>query len=292
MVVKFGRLTDWSKDAAVAEFNTLVKLRRHPNVGVLYGLQRHTLADDSCVHCLFFEMLGPNLTVVRSTRKLKTLCAGPLAVAVAHQVALALDFLHQRQTVHRDVKPDNICLARPYTFEELDAGVMPVVKLIDYDSARALALDMSTDAGTKFYRAPEMASSQYGLEVDWFGLGMSVVFLVEGYGTVVDEAKAIQHGLALPARSQALSCPAGYLDAVRALTLSDSTQRWGYKQLKQSLFMQTAVEKWPVAHQDAESAAKVACLAARWAVATATGLAADSDPDSAVAAPVGAPASG
>lgn len=88
----------------------------------------------------------------------------------AGSLLLALEHLHDRSIIYRDLKPDNVMLdARGY------------IKLIDFGIAKRL--DDSgrtfTCLGTPHYMAPEMLRRQcYGTEVDIWALGVLLYALV------------------------------------------------------------------------------------------------------------------
>ena len=69
---------------------------------------------------------------------------------VAHQIMLALEYLHQSGVTHRDLKPDNILVAghEPFKFKLSDFGLSKVIK----DNETLL----KTFCGTLLYCAPEV----------------------------------------------------------------------------------------------------------------------------------------
>ena len=100
----------------------------HPGIAAIYGIEE----ADGCPAIVMEVVEGPTLA--------ERLERGPLpedeALAVARQVAEALEYAHDRGIVHRDLKPANIKL-RP------DGAV----KVLDFGLARALEADASREGG-------------------------------------------------------------------------------------------------------------------------------------------------
>eukprot|EP00729_Bicosta_minor_P016414 gene16414-6442_t len=84
---------------------------------------------------------------------------------ITMQVLRAINFCHENNVIHRDVKPENILISNAY-----------VVKLCDFGFARSLAGPgaVYTDyVATRWYRAPELlvGDTQYGPPVDVWAIG-------------------------------------------------------------------------------------------------------------------------
>ena len=140
----------------------------HPNVGAIYGFE----ALDGRTGSAF----GLVLELVEGATLAEKLIAGPLpveeALAIAQQIAEALDAAHQQGIVHRDLKPGNIKVRDDATVKVLDFGLATVAPLenpyergVDVASRDSSAFPITTPAitaigtilGTAAYMSPEQA---------------------------------------------------------------------------------------------------------------------------------------
>ena len=147
--------------------NRLARFRReaqllaalnHPNIGAIYGVE-----ESAGVRALVLELVdGPTLAdrIAQGAMPLDR------ALAVARQIADALEAAHEQGIVHRDLKPANVKVRAD-----------GVVKVLDFGLAKALAFDASGSGsapptafdtaatregvilGTAAYMAPEQAKA-------------------------------------------------------------------------------------------------------------------------------------
>ena len=111
---------------------------------------------------------------------------GPLPIAnaclYARQVALGLQHAHEKNMVHRDIKPHNLILARD--------GKKHIVKILDFGLAKAtsekkLERDLTGDGkmlGTPDYMAPEQSldAATADIRADIYSLGCTLYYLLTG----------------------------------------------------------------------------------------------------------------
>lgn len=98
----------------------------------------------------------------------------PEAVNFIVQVASAVGYIHERNILHRDIKPDNIMITEDYK-----------AILIDFGSAREFQQDKTqqhTSLLTHGYAPPEQytASSRKGSYTDIYALGATLYFILTG----------------------------------------------------------------------------------------------------------------
>jgi len=89
-------------------------------------------------------------------------------------LALALQYLHDRMVCHRDIKPENLLV--------IDLQHSKALKLADFGLAVAVREPLFTVCGTPTYVAPEiLAETGYGVKVDVWAIGVILYILLCGY---------------------------------------------------------------------------------------------------------------
>ncbi len=90
-----------------------------------------------------------------------------------------LQYIHDRQIIHRDIKPDNIILRNSDNLPILiDFGVMKEAVATVLDPYRKTAYSIAL--GTPGYMAPEQAAGRPVYSSDLYSLGLTAVFLLTG----------------------------------------------------------------------------------------------------------------
>ena len=128
----------------------------HPNVAHVYGFERATLSDGSVVHFLAMELVeGEDL----AERLRRGEVPVDEALAIAKQVAEALEEAHEKGIVHRDLKPANVKVTPDGKVKVLDFGL---AKAFTGDTASGSSAELSQSptlahTGTAAYMSPEQA---------------------------------------------------------------------------------------------------------------------------------------
>jgi len=155
-------VADFEREVAVA------KSLDHPNIARLHEVFR----DGRQIHLVMELCTGGELF----DRVLGSEGLGePLAATYAQQILEAICYLHARQLVHRDVKPENFLLQ--------NAAPGAMLKMIDFGLARTFhpGCSMSTRVGTAYYVAPQVLRGDYDEKCDVWSAGIILYILLCGY---------------------------------------------------------------------------------------------------------------
>lgn len=139
----------------------------HPNIAHLYEFSK--IGNRDCIIMEYVE--GESLDVLLK-RKGRLLASE--TEKIISQLAFALSYLHKKEIIHRDIKPQNIKV-------QSDG----VVKMLDFGIAKHKLSPKLTQAGfvvgTMEYLSPEQLGHKPELKSDMWALGVLCYELVTGY---------------------------------------------------------------------------------------------------------------
>jgi serine/threonine protein kinase len=149
----------------MSEKNMLAKLD-HQHIIALYA----TYKDAVNIYFLLEPCLGGELY---HELKHHEFFENTVARFYVASVAVAFGYMHSKNIVYRDLKPENVLL-----------DSMGYLKITDFGFATELDKDgrTHTTCGTPAYLAPEIIAGRgYGKGVDWWTLGVFTFELLSGY---------------------------------------------------------------------------------------------------------------
>ena len=138
----------------------------HPNIGTIYGFEEtepSTGSGQGGAKALVLELIeGPTLA--------DRIARGPIpldeALAIAKQIAEALEVAHEQGVIHRDLKPANVKVKGDGTVKVLDFGLAkaldpaPAADPDQSPTLTAAATQMGVIIGTAAYMSPEQAGGE------------------------------------------------------------------------------------------------------------------------------------
>ena len=144
-----GLLADPERRARFDREARVLASLNHPHIGAIYGIE-----ESDGLSALVLELVeGPTL----AERLQKSAMAVEEALAIAGQIAEALDVAHDSGIVHRDLKPANVKITGRGQAKLLDFGVASQAQALSGDAMTAAAGLTSAGqlVGTLGYMSPE-----------------------------------------------------------------------------------------------------------------------------------------
>jgi protein kinase A len=184
---------------------------RHPFIVELYS----TYQDNLNVYMLLSYVPGGEL--FSHLRRAGRFSADVTRFYLA-SIILAIENLHSRNIIYRDLKPENLLLDR-----------VGYLRIADFGFAKIVEDRTFTLCGTPEYLAPEIVLSQgHGKAVDYWALGILAFEMLAGYPPFFDDhplgiyEKILRNEIAFPLHIDMYA-----KDLIRGLLTTDRTKRLG-----------------------------------------------------------------
>lgn len=156
--------------------------------------------------CIVMELASFDLYTVLKNQRFRGFLI-PVIQMVARDTAIALKYMHSKNIIHCDIKPENILFSTPENKS---------CKLIDFGCSCYVGKLMFTYIQSRYYRAPEVVFGfEYGTEIDIWSLGCVLCEMVTGQPIfpAEDETELIQmmvEILGMPPKSIIQAAPRGH----------------------------------------------------------------------------------
>jgi len=156
------------------------KLYEKINHPFVTTLKCHFQTADNMYLVLSYCSGGDLFTLLAKSGKLDE----NLVKQYAAQIYLALNYLHSKGIIYRDIKPENIAIDKKGN-----------IQLIDMNLAKEGISSVNltkTVCGTNEYVPPEVIKgNKYGFNFDWWGYGILLFELLNGFPPFTDKDKAV-----------------------------------------------------------------------------------------------------
>ncbi|KAF9282777.1 hypothetical protein BGZ68_005763 [Mortierella alpina] len=166
----------------------ILKKLHHPNIVKLYEVL-DVSSDDSMY--MVFEMCEKGVLMpVSLTEKCEDVFSDEDCRDVFQQMVLGIEYLHEHDIIHRDIKPDNLLRSGDGTVKIVDFGVSEMFNKKGDDMTKK-------SAGSPAFMAPELCRHDHGevsgRATDIWSMGVTLYCIRYGYLPYVSESILEMH---------------------------------------------------------------------------------------------------
>ncbi|KAF9574891.1 hypothetical protein EC968_005131 [Mortierella alpina] len=166
----------------------ILKKLHHPNIVKLYEVL-DVSSDDSMY--MVFEMCEKGVLMpVSLTEKCEDVFSDEDCRDVFQQMVLGIEYLHEHDIIHRDIKPDNLLRSEDGTVKIVDFGVSEMFNKKGDDMTKK-------SAGSPAFMAPELCRHDHGevsgRATDIWSMGVTLYCIRYGYLPYVSESVLEMH---------------------------------------------------------------------------------------------------
>ncbi|CAG9336066.1 unnamed protein product [Blepharisma stoltei] len=156
------------------EFSILKETVNCPNCVKLLDIFYSVTDDNKFIQHLVFECMPKNLAQFLAERWSLDPLNDFEITSIMRQLLKGLEYLHSKNIMHRDIKPQNILIDDNDEFYK--------VKLCDFGSAKFVTGKNMPYVVSRYYRAPELIllNTDYGTEIDIWAAGCVFIELFTG----------------------------------------------------------------------------------------------------------------
>jgi serine/threonine protein kinase len=142
----------------------------HPNIVTVYHVGEHEGQPFIAMEFMYLGSLGRRMPAISQNPSYQ-----PKVMRGLRQIAAALDYAHAQNIVHRDVKPDNVLIARSGDFKIADFGIAKIF------TTAGESTSTSFPVGTPRFIAPEqLLGKAAGPRSDQYSFAVSVFEVLAG----------------------------------------------------------------------------------------------------------------
>ncbi|KAF9949476.1 hypothetical protein BGZ72_008757, partial [Mortierella alpina] len=206
----------------------ILKKLHHPNIVKLYEVL-DVSTDDSMY--MVFEMCEKGVLMpVSLTEKCENVFSDEDCRDVFQQMVLGIEYLHEHDIIHRDIKPDNLLRSEDGTVKIVDFGVSEMFNKKGDDMTKK-------SAGSPAFMAPELCRHDHGevsgRATDIWSMGVTLYCIRYGYLPYVSESILEMHKVI---REEDYTIPPEddqrFVDLIKKLLEKDPQKRITIEQLR------------------------------------------------------------